>query len=44
MIQSVTLDDIRAAEERLTGLSAVTPCPYSETLSALTGSCVFGKL
>jgi threonine dehydratase len=44
LIQSDTLDDVRAAEARLKGLIAVTPCPYSETLSALTGSRVFVKL
>ena len=44
MIQAVTLDDVRAAQARLKGLIAVTPCPYSETLSVLTGSRVFVKL
>ena len=44
MIQAVTLDDVRAAEARLKGLIAVTPCPYSERLSVLTGSRVFVKL
>jgi threonine dehydratase len=44
LIQAVTLDDIRAAEARLKGLIAATPCPYSETLSVLTGSRVFVKL
>jgi len=40
----VSIDDVRAAETRLKGLIAVTPCPYSETLSVLTGSRVFVKL
>jgi len=44
LIQPVTLDDIRAAFVRLQGLITVTPCPYSETLSVLTGSRVFPKL
>jgi threonine dehydratase len=39
-----TLDDIRAARARLEGLVALTPCPYSETLSVLTGARVFVKL
>jgi threonine dehydratase len=42
--QAVTLDDVRAAEAKLKGLIAVTPCPYSETLSVLTSSRVFVKL
>jgi len=41
---SVTFDDVRAAATRLKGLIATTPCPYSETLSRLTGSRVFVKL
>jgi threonine dehydratase len=44
LTHAVTLDDIRAAEARLKGLIAATPCPYSETLSVLTGSRVFVKL
>jgi threonine dehydratase len=44
LTQAVTLDDIRGAEARLKGLIAATPCPYSETLSVLTGSRVFVKL
>lgn len=36
--------DIRAARERLAGTIYETPCPYSETLSALTGARVFVKL
>src|SRR5258705_2894933 len=36
--------DVRAARARLAGIIAETPCPYSETLSALTGSRVFVKL
>ena len=44
MSDPVTLDDVRAAQARLKGLIAATPCPYSETLSRLTGSRVFVKL
>jgi threonine dehydratase len=44
LTQAVTLDDIRGAEAKLKGLIAATPCPYSETLSVLTGSRVFVKL
>lgn len=44
MSQPITVDDVRAAAARLKGLIAVTPCPYSETLSVLTGSRVFVKL
>ncbi len=36
--------DIHAARERLAGTIYETPCPYSETLSALTGARVFVKL
>lgn len=36
--------DIRAARGRLAGSIYETPCPYSETLSALTGARVFVKL
>jgi len=42
--QHVSIDDVRAAEARLKALIAVTPCPYSETLSVLTGARVFVKL
>ena len=41
---ATTLEDIRAARARLGGAVAATPCAYSETLSALTGSRVFVKL
>ena len=44
MSDPVTLDDVRAAQARLKGLIAATPCPYSETLSRLTGTRVFVKL
>ena len=44
MSDLVTLDDLRAAQARLKGLIAATPCPYSETLSRLTGTRVFVKL
>jgi threonine dehydratase len=40
----MTLEDVVAARARLAGAIAVTPCAYSETLSALTGSRVFVKL
>src|SRR5882724_12438938 len=36
--------DVRAARGRLAGVIAETPCPYSETLSAMTGARVFVKL
>ena len=36
--------DVRAARARLAGIIAETPCPYSETLSAMTGARVFVKL
>ena len=44
MSDSVTFGDVRAAEARLKGLVAVTPCPHSETLSQLTRARVFVKL
>ena len=44
MSDPITLDDVRAAQARLKGLVAATPCPYSETLSRLTGTRVFVKL
>ena len=44
MSDPVTLDDVRAAQARLKGLIAATPCPYSETLSRQTGTRVFVKL
>ncbi|HEU4440107.1 MAG TPA: threonine ammonia-lyase [Methylomirabilota bacterium] len=40
----VDLTDIRAAASRLAGTIVETPCPYSETLSTLTGARVFVKL
>ena len=36
--------DVRAARARLAGIIAETPCPYSETLSAMTGARVHVKL
>lgn len=36
--------DVRAARVRLAGIIAETPCPYSETLSAMTGARVYVKL
>lgn len=35
---SVTLEDVRAAQERLAGQIAVTPCLRSRTLSEITGA------
>jgi threonine dehydratase len=40
----IDVADVRAARARLAGTLSETPCPYSETLSALTGSRVFVKL
>jgi threonine dehydratase len=40
----LTLDDIRAAQARIAGAVAVSPCPESPALSELTGSRVFCKL
>src|SRR5215475_14607208 len=40
----IDVGDIRAAQQRLAGTVYETPCPYSETLSALTGARVFVKL
>jgi threonine dehydratase len=40
----ITLDDIRAAQGRIAGAVAVSPCPESPALSDLTGSRVFCKL
>ncbi len=40
----VTLDDIRAARERIRGLHAVTPCPLSEPFSELIGAQIHFKL
>ena len=40
----MTLDDILAARARLVAAIAATPCPYSETLSTMTGARVFVKL
>ncbi|HET7876241.1 MAG TPA: threonine ammonia-lyase [Methylomirabilota bacterium] len=37
-------EEIEAARERLGSTIYVTPCPYSETLSVLTGSRIFVKL
>src|SRR5262245_51346550 len=34
----ITLDDIRAARDRIAGAVAVSPCPESPALSDLTGS------
>jgi threonine dehydratase len=40
----IDIGDVRAARKRLAGTVYETPCPYSETLSALTGARVFVKL
>jgi threonine dehydratase len=40
---TLTLDDIRAAEERLRGHIERTPCRYSRTLSEITGAEVWVK-
>jgi threonine dehydratase len=40
----IDVADIREAAKRLAGTIAETPCPYSETLSELTGARVFVKL
>src|ERR671920_813617 len=39
----VTLDDIRAAAQRIAGALEPTPCVHSRTLSRLTGAEVFLK-
>ena len=39
----VTLDDIRAAAQRIAGAVEATPCVHSRTLSRLTGAEVFLK-
>src|SRR5262245_64668648 len=41
---SITLADIRAARERISGAIYVSPCPESPALSDLTGSRVYCKL
>jgi len=40
----VTLEDIQAARERLSGVLPVTPCPESIPLSEITGARIFCKL
>jgi threonine dehydratase len=40
----IDIADVRAARQRLAGVVAETPCPYSETLSTLTGCRVYVKL
>jgi threonine dehydratase len=40
----LTLDDIRAARQRIAGAVAVSPCPESPALSELTGCRTFCKL
>src|SRR5712692_4881789 len=41
---SATLQDVRAARERIRGDVEVTPCPRSWTFSDLCGACVYFKL
>src|SRR5688572_10053645 len=43
-MQTVTLDDIRAARERIRDVIYHSPCPYSLTLSRLCGCQVYCKL
>src|SRR5437588_3811017 len=40
----VTLDDIRAAAKRIAGAVYRSPCPYSLSLSRLTGCEIYCKL
>ena len=40
----IEIADVHAARRRLSGAIYETPCPYSETLSALTGARVYVKL
>jgi threonine dehydratase len=40
---AVTLDDIRAAAQRISGAVEQTPCVHSRTLSRLTGAQIFLK-
>ena len=40
----ITLADVQAARERIRGLVAVTPCPYSEPFSELIGAPIHFKL
>ena len=40
----ITVDDVRAARQRIAGAVSVTPCADSPALSALTGCRVFCKL
>ena len=43
-MQTVTLDDIRAARERIRDVIYHSPCPYSLHLSRLCGCEVYCKL
>jgi threonine dehydratase len=40
----MTVDEVRSARSRLVAVVAVTPCTFSATLSAMTGSRIFVKL
>ena len=40
---TLSIDDIRAAAERLTGRIERTPCRHSKTLSEITGAEVWVK-
>src|SRR3954468_22259567 len=44
MALSITLDDIRAAASRIQGAVYRSPCPYSLSLSRLTGCDIYCKL
>src|SRR4051812_43356079 len=44
MALSITLDDIRAAASRIAGAVYRSPCPYSLSLSRLTGCEIYCKL
>jgi len=41
---AIDLEDVRAARERLNGAIYYSPCPHSQTLSALTGQKIYLKL
>lgn len=43
-MSALSVDEIRAAHERIRGLVVHTPCPYSESLSDRLGARVFVKL
>lgn len=43
-MEAVTIDDIRAAQQRIAGGVLVTPCTYAAALSQLTGCELYCKL